>query len=216
MFKMSQPSRLRTSVTDVMTIEEFNKNLGSVVTDLQSSFYSKVMPRIGAEALTLIKQRVQETGKMADGGSFPAYSTKPMLVGAKSFPTKEAQNKVFGKQKNKALNWVTIGEGEGAKRLAILQGGYRQWRGIMGVQVNHVDFMVSGRMWANINVISTPSDHSSGMAVIGAKEDRQKQKLAGNTARKGDILDLSKEELNSIESLYEVDLLKIFKDNGIQ
>ena len=52
----------------------------------------------------MIKQRVQEEGKDAKGQSFPPYSTKPMLVGAKTFKKKNA-DKFFGKEKNKELRW---------------------------------------------------------------------------------------------------------------
>ena len=38
----------------------------------------------------MIKTRVIEEGKDAKGGEFPPYSTKPMLVGDKSFRKKDS------------------------------------------------------------------------------------------------------------------------------
>lgn len=199
-----------------MTIEEYNKRFGKVIQDLQTKAAGDIMGRIGAEALTFIKNRVQETGTNAQGQKFPAYSTKPMLVGSKSFPTKAVADKVFGsKAARSKMEWRTLGEGEGAKRLAILQGGYRQWRTLMQRQVNHVDFSVSNEMWNDINVISKQSDHQKGVAIIGAKKDSEKKKLTGNTERKGEILDLSKSELDDLSRLYGMGTIQVFKENGI-
>jgi hypothetical protein len=198
-----------------MTLLEYDKRLEKTIKDLQTK-NSLLMPKLGVSALTLIKERVIKTGVDAKGSKFKAYSTKPMLIGAKSFPTKAAGDKVFGsKAKRKELDWRTLGEGEAARRLAILKGGYKQWRQIMGAQVGHVDFMVSGRMWANINLVSSASDHAKGIAIIGAKEDNEKKKLAGNTARKGDILDLNGKEIEDLYQAYHLNTIQIFKENGI-
>jgi hypothetical protein len=199
-----------------MTLTEYNQRFGKTIQDLQTRAAGDIMVRIGAEALTFIKHRVQETGINAEGQKFAPYSTKPMLIGSKSFPTKAVGDKLFGsKAKRKELEWRTLGEGEGAKRLAILQGGYRQWRTLMGRQVQHTDFSVSNNMWNDINVISKQSDHQRGIAIIGARKDSEKKKLEGNTARRGDILDLNKWELDDLSRLYGLGTIKVFKENGI-
>jgi hypothetical protein len=199
-----------------MTLTEYNQRFGKTIQDLQTRAAGDIMVRIGAEALTFIKHRVQETGINAEGQKFAPYSTKPMLIGSKSFPTKAVGDKLFGsKAKRKELEWRTLGEGEGAKRLAILQGGYRQWRTLMGRQVQYIDFSVSNNMWNDINVISKQSDHQRGIAIIGARKDSEKKKLEGNTARRGDILDLNKWELDDLSRLYGLGTIKVFKENGI-
>jgi hypothetical protein len=195
-----------------MTFPEYDKRLGGVIKDLQSGAHGIVMARMAINALTLIKQRVQEEGKTAKGSQFPPYSTKAMLIGCKSFIQKSACNTVFGsKDKRREFQWRTV---QGHK-LAILPGGYKQLREIQGRQTDHVDFMMTGRMWSDIAVISKGSDHEKGIAIIGAKTEDDKKKLAGNTKRKGDILDLSQEEIDRLKASYNLDVLQIFKNNGL-
>ncbi len=133
-----------------------------------------------------------------------------MLIGSKSMNSSVA-NSVFGKKKNKDLKWVTIGD----KHLAVLEGGYKKYRELHGRQTDHVDFSFNNSMWNDINIISNSSDHSNGMVIIGAKEEKQKDKLAGNTARRGDILDLSKAEIEDIKAAYKLEVLKVLKSNGL-
>lgn len=213
-----------------MIIEEYNQKFSKSIQELQARALGDIMGRVATQALTLIKDRVIETGKDAEGKDFPKYSTKPMLVGNKSFPKKEVGKKLFGtKEARKKLEWRTLGGGSyermlsasagtgsgDLKRLAILQGGYKEWRQLMGAQVNHVDFSVSNQMWNDINVISKKSDHDKGIAIIGAKDESEKKKLAGNTARRGDILDLSQKEIDDLMNTFHLDTLKVFKENGI-
>lgn len=215
-----------------MSPEEYNNAFKKTIDQQEGAYFGKVMVGLATEALSVIKKRVIETGVDAEGQKFPAYSTKPMLVGGKSFPTDSVRNKVFGKENNKKREWVTLGGSSGLsnylaisagtrtgdeslKRLMVLQGGYREWRQLMERQVNHVDFAVSGDMWADISVISSESDHQRGIAIIGAKKESEKQKLSGNTERKGDILDLSDKEIIELEETWKLDMLKVFKENGL-
>jgi hypothetical protein len=70
-------------------------------------------------------------------------------------------------------------------------------------------------MWANISLISNAQDHISGTAIIGAKNTDTNDILEGNTKRRGDILDLSKSEIEELKQEYTLDTLKIFKENGL-
>lgn len=195
-----------------MTLPEYNKHINGVVKDLQTGAHAEVMVRMAIQAVTLIKQRVQETGTDAHGKKYAPYSTKPTLVGCKTFIQKSACSALLGsKNKRKELEWRTVG----GHRLAILQGGYKKIRELQGRQTAHVDFTVSGRMWSNINVISKGAEHQRGFVVIGAKGDDNKKKLAGNTKRKGDILDLSEKEITELKHTYNLGVLQIFKNNGL-
>lgn len=195
-----------------MTLDEYNKNLNGVVKDLQSGAHGQIMVKMAINALTLIKKRVQETGVDANGKKYDPYSTKPILVGSKSFIQKAAGDKLLGsKPKRKQLEWVTIN----GHRLAILKGGYKQVRELQGRQTEHVDFSVTNNMWNDINIISKGPDHERGIAIIGAKQDIEKKKLAGNTKRRGDILDLSESEIDQLKKSYNLDVLQIFKNNGL-
>jgi len=194
-----------------MTIEQFNINLERSIRELQTELYSKTMPRLGSEAFMLLRQRVQETGTNAEGSKFPAYSTKPMLTNCSTMILSACDKVAGSKEKRKELKWVTV---KGHK-LFTLPGGYKQYREIHGRQTSFVDFSFTNKMWNDINVISSASDHSQGMAIIGAKEDKEKKKLAGNTARKGEILDLSPKEIEYLTNMFNLSVLNVFKENGL-
>jgi len=53
------------------------------------------------------------------------------------------------------------------------------------------------------------------VAIIGAKQEIEKKKLSGNTKRRGDILDLSPKEINELYELYNLNSIKIFRQNGL-
>jgi hypothetical protein len=195
-----------------MNWTELDKRTGGVIKDLQGGIMGNIMLRLATNALTLLRARVQETGKDAKGTKYRPYSTKAMLIGCSSFVQKNACNSVFGsKEKRKNLEWRTIK----GHRLAILPGGYKQLRNLQGRQTEHVDFMMTGRMWNDISIVSKGTDHEKGIAVIGAKTDDEKKKLAGNTKSRGDILDLSQSEVDTLMKNYNLDVLQIFRNNGL-
>lgn len=195
-----------------MTFGEYNINLSGVVNDLQTGKHGEIMVRMAMTALTMIKKRVQETGVNADGQKYEGYSTKPMFITEKSFVQKDKfKNLVNTKEKRKQLEWRTIN----GHKLPILKGGYKELRELQTRQTNHVDFSVTNNMWNDINLISSNSEHQQGVAVIGAKQELEKKKLAGNTKRKGDILDLSQSEMDELVKYYNLDVLQIFRNNEL-
>ena len=211
-----------------MTFPELDKAYRKVINDMKGGPGAEVMVKTAITAFSLIRQRVQETGVNAKGQKFKPYSTKPTLVGSSTFTVrKDAATKLLGsKPKRKELEWRTVGgmAGGGAGvRLAILPGGYKKIRELQGRQTDHVDFSMSGRMWANImadkpkksDLLSTDADHARGIAIIGAKEELNKKKLEGNTARRGNILDLSTKEIEELKKSYNLGVLNIFKENGL-
>lgn len=205
----------------MMDLTQYNNALGKVVKDLKSGPGAEIMVKIAISGFTLLRQRVQETGIDAKGTKFRPYSTKPTLVGSSTFSLqKKLQNSIFStKEKRKEYEWRTVN----GHHLAILKGGYKEIREKLGRQTDHVDFVVTGRMWANImaqnpkksDLLSTDADHVRGIAIIGAKEETEKLKLAGNTKRRGDILDLSAKEIEDLKLTYNIGVLKIFKENGL-
>ena len=175
-----------------MTPEEYDRALTKTISDLSSQPRGEIMQSLGTVALTLIKQRVQETGTDADGKRYNPYSTRPMLANRGGM-TVSAYNQIAGsKDKRKELKWVTL---DGHKLFEV-PGGYKQYRELHGRQTGFVDFSFSGRMWSNITLISSPADHNSGIAIIGTKDPKINDIIEGNTKRRGDILDLSKKEIS--------------------
>lgn len=218
-----------------ITIVELSNRLNNLVNDLQD--YEDIMVRLGSDAILKVKSRVQDKGENADGQQFPAYSTKPMLVGKKSFKTEQAFNKIAGsKEKRKELKWVSLGGsdkgfasfldvsagGQGpsasgdVKRLFELSGGYKQFRELHTRQTKFVDFTFTGEMMNNIKIVSSNSEHSSGVVVIAAEKDIEKKKLAGNTKRKGDILELSRKEIAELQTSYDKWVDNLIRQNKLR
>jgi len=191
-----------------MTLPEANKSLDNIVKEMTGHFQGEMMVKLGVEAKRLIFDRVHDTGIDAKGNKYASYSTKPTLVGDKTFAFKFASQALLGsKSKRKKLEWRTVK----GKHLAILPGGYEKIRQLQNRQINHVDFSVTQRMWQDINVIKSTNNS----VTIGAKEDLNKKKLSGNTARKGDILDLNKKEIDELKHTYNLGVLQIFRENGL-
>jgi hypothetical protein len=194
-----------------MTFPEYDKKFTKTINDLKGDYNAKIMLGVGLEATRMIKQRVQETGTNAKGAKYKPYSTKPMLANCSSMILSACSKIAGSKSKRKELDWVTI---KGHK-LFELPGGYKQYRELMGRQTDHVDFSVTNAMWNDINVISKQGDHQKGIAIIGAKQEIEKKKLAGNTKRRGDILDLSAKEIEELKGTYNLGVLQIFRNNGL-
>ena len=194
-----------------MTPQKLDIAYTKTLSDMSSHPRGEVMNSLGIVALVLIKQRVQEKGEDAGGQKYAPYSTRPMLAN-RSGMNVSAYNKVAGsKDKRKELKWVTI---DGHKLFEV-PGGYKQYRELHGRQTGFVDFSFSGRMWSNVALISSPADHNSGVAIIGAKNTETNDILEGNTKRRGDILDLSDKEIDELKEMYNLGMLKILKQNGL-
>jgi hypothetical protein len=208
----------RSGSKNTMDINELNQKLDSLVEDVNQNI-GNTMVQIGSEALIYIRDRVMNSGINAEGQKYEPYSTKPMLVGCKGFKNKANCSRVFGKKKNKDLKWVTLDRtnNEGKKiRLAVLDGGYKEFRQLNDLQTGFVDFSFSGRMWANIKIKSDQSEHSNGVVRIGATTDEDNKKLEGNTRRKGDILKLSANEIESIRKSFAVNITQSIERAGLK
>ena len=198
----------------MITWDQYNKAFDQTITEVEKKSLDR-MVKLGNDANALIRQRVQEEGVNAEGKRFDGYSKKPMLANCSSM-TKSACSRIAGsKTKRKELSWVTLERGGKKVKLFELELGYFQYRLLHGRQTNHVDFTFTGRMWNNIGIVSNAGDHNAGTVIIGAKTEEDKKKLEGNTKRKGDILDLSEKEINLLKEIYNIEVLKVFKDHGL-
>ena len=203
---------------DTMDLNELNQRLDRLVEDVNQNL-GNTMVQIGSEALVYVRDRVMNSGINTEGQKYEPYSTKPMLVGCKGFKNKGNCSRVFGKEKNKDLKWVTLDRtnNEGKKiRLAVLEGGYKEFRNLNDLQSGFVDFAFSGRMWSNIKIKSDPSEHSNGVVRIGATTDEDNKKLEGNTRRKGDILKLSAREIDNIKNSFAVNITQSIERAGLK
>jgi hypothetical protein len=177
-------------------MKELAQRLAKLNQQINADFPQWANAVLGNTALAMLKGRVVNKGIASDGSSFKPYSSKPTLVGAKSFRTQAAAQSVFGsKDKRKALQWRTIDRGGAMYRLAILPGGYKQIRTIEGSQVAHKSFLRSGEMWMSIHTQGTTGSGGKFITTIGTENELSNKKLEGNEKREGkEILGITKEE----------------------
>lgn len=195
-----------------MTFPELDKKFDTIINDAKTHYHGDLMANVGMHARKLIFDRVTKTGVMANGSKFPAYSTKPMLSGCSGFVNKSSCSVLLNsKEKRKGYEWRTVK----GNHLFILPGGYKQFRSLQGRQTAFVDFTMTGRMWNDINLISSSSDHQKGTAIIGARLPEEKKKLEGNTKRKGEILDLRMQEVETLMKEYSLGFLQVVRNNGL-
>lgn len=217
-----------------ITLLQLNERLNGLANDLNTGQLGQCMTMLSTDALALIKKRVQGEGKGTDGQSFKPYSTKPMLVSRSGMLT-SAYSKIAGsKAKRKQLKWVTVGgsgglsgylsvssgksgmtnKGKGTK-LFELPGGYKQYRELAGRQTGFVDFTFTGRMWNNIKLVSDQGELDTGTAVIKATESIQQKKLSGLTEKRGEILGLSKPEIEILSKNFSTWVERIVAKNKL-
>jgi len=184
------------------------------IVDKTVSDWGNVMLEVAQTADTMIKDRVIKTGQNAQGEQYDPYSTNPMLTNCSQMTQSACNKKTGSKAKRKELKWVTLKRGGKNIRLFELVGGYKEFRELHGRQTNFVDFAFSGRMWADVQVVSGDDEHKLGRARISTLSEEQMKKLAGNTERKGTILDLSTDETNALARIIEKRLTDLWRQQG--
>ena len=196
-----------------MKADEATRRIEFIV-DKTVSDWGNVMLQVAQSANAMIKDRVIKTGQNAEGEQFDPYSTTPMLTNCSQMTAAACNKKTGSKAKRKELKWVTLNRGGKSVRLFELAGGYKEFRELHGRQTGFVDFAFSGKMWANINVVSGDDEHKVGRARISTLSEEEMKKLAGNTERKGEILNLSQEETYTLARYIEKRLTDMWRQQG--
>ena len=196
-----------------MKADEATRRIEFIV-DKTVSDWGNVMLQVAQSANAMIKKRVIERGENAQGEQYDPYSTTPMLTNCSQMTQAACQKKTGSKAKRKELKWVTLKRGGKSVRLFELAGGYKEFRELHGRQTGFVDFAFSGKMWANINVVSGDDEHKIGRARISTLSEEEMKKLAGNTERKGEILNLSQEETYTLARYIEKRLTDMWRQQG--
>jgi len=102
--------------------------------------------------------RIFNEGKASDKTPIGQYSTKPMLVGAKSFMNKTKANAFFSSEKAKNKKnkgdsgWRTIKTEQGFERLKLIEGGYKEFRALNGLQTSEVDLTFRGDLFRSVKL----------------------------------------------------------------
>jgi hypothetical protein len=156
--------------------------------------------RIEISALSAVegryKARIFNRGLDSNGRKIGNYSTRPMLIGAKSFRTKTQAGKVLGSKKNRRkLDWVKVK----GRNLAVLEGGYKELREEQGLRT----------LFRSIQKGRTPTGDNV-IGFTGKEDDLQRVKAEANEKRfNTDIFSLSKTEVRALDKavLRELDVI---------
>lgn len=193
-----------------MTPDEAISRLKAIINDLEGGGLAPVLLAAAVEATSMIRNRITETGRDAEGYLFDPYSTTPMLANCSSMSLDACKKVAGSKKKRSGLTWVTLErKNANGKRIRVfeLAGGYKEFRELHGKQTGFVDFSFSGDMWKNIKVISGEAEHRAGIATISADNPEDLAKLKGNSDRlvytfyRKPLLSLSAGEINELSRM---------------
>lgn len=93
-------------------------------------------------------RRIFNEGKATDETQIGEYSKKPMLTGSKNFRTAGSAKSFFSKKNE----WLTVKTTKGKQALAIVPGGYSEFRTLNGLQNQYVDLEFRGDLFRSIIV----------------------------------------------------------------
>lgn len=125
----------------VLKFEDLGKNLDNII--------NEVAVTVLFEAKRIMMIRVFDEHQNAEGQSLGKYSTKPSLIGAKSFRTKAAAETFFKQTKSAEKqakaegfesNWRTTTNN---KHAYLLRGGYKELREIQGMPFGEITLQYS-------------------------------------------------------------------------
>jgi len=126
-----------------MSINDFANNLDDMANQAEQALadiYTMALSKLDAE----LNNRIFNEHKDSLDGKIGQYSTKPTLIGAKSFRNKGAASTFFeGKKDEKPSQWRTLKSG---KHAYLLEGGYKELRGIQGLPNNEINFQYTGEL----------------------------------------------------------------------
>ena len=176
-------------------VESIDENLIRVMDGALNNLYGEFMERI-------FKER-----KDANENSLGQYSTRPLLIGEKSFRNKGESDRFFKsktKDENSTSNFRTLKNGKVAY---LLDGGYKELRSIQGLQVGEIDLQYRKELLKSI----VPS-MENGRFTIEVISENELKKARGFEKRKGKSVFFAteKEAENAFNYIEE----NLFKDGN--
>lgn len=160
-------------------------NLADKIDQLQRTIQDAI-PEATLIALNVMlgvyTKRIFEFGMDSNQMKIGTYSTEPMLTGAKNFRTAGDANRFFKDVKSRKrksrkdesiinTDWVTVKTPKGLKRLAVVPGGYREFRTLNKLQNAFVDLNFKGDLFFSIVI-----GNKNGVPVLGFNSFEQFEK----------------------------------------
>lgn len=176
-----------------------------------------IQETIALNAIEKITTRVIERQKNYLGGSFSAYSKKPILTSGKTEKSgRVGRALASSKAKRRELDWVTIRSGGKNVHLFVLPGGYAQLRRIEGFSNPRKSFEFTTQMWRGFGVKRTRKTQNEIIITLGGKNLESQKKIDINSRREGiSIINISDKELKELAVMAEKELQRYVNKVGL-
>lgn len=178
-----------------LIVDTIDENLLRVMDGALNNLYGEFMERIFNDK------------KDANESSLGQYSTKPLLIGEKSFRTKGESDRFFKsktKDENSKSNWRTLKNG---KKAFLLDGGYKELRSVQGLQVGEIDLQYRKELLKSV----VPSVEN-GRFTIEMISEKEFKKARGFEKRKGKSVFFASEK--ETENAFNYISENLFKDGN--
>lgn len=162
-----------------MTISELYDKTGRMLARIDTEIEAQAS-KAGTDIIALVTNRVVQTGKSSDGGSFTPYSTVPhsarLYYNKSRSGSAEAKVRAKGKKKEKI--------------------SYRDFREINNLNPAPKNFEFTGAMWRGFSVLRVQRSATGVTVVIGGRNEDSENKMTWNSEReKKSIIRPSRQEL---------------------
>ena len=158
-----------------MTLPALSSRIDALIAEVRTELRKEV-ETVAQTGLTMVTQRVSETGKDSEGSLFKPYTHEYEL------------------RKRAA---VGTAKKEGAKKKAERRTTEATSERPVGRYKGFVDFTLSGRMLTNIGIVQQTPGVKTSVRVGGRSEDTR-LKMEGNNNHRPDWFKLSKGEINTL------------------
>lgn len=91
---------------------------------------------------------------------------------------------------------------------------YQKRKKKAGKDVGFTNLTFTGDMWRKVDVVSAQQQGSKYEVLVGGKDQLSENKLEWNSARYGDVLDVSTKEEELMTQTYDEEIQKIIDQNG--
>lgn len=158
------------------TVKEFNGKVNELLAALSNNF-PLISARLSRTALSLVRNRIINTGIDANGKPFGKYSTNPL-------PFFFFQNKGLSNGADKKVESLKKAQGKGSytgeKGMS-----YEQWRKANGLQTNFVDLKFTGETLRDIDVLETEQQGDVFITTVASKNSVKKNKYKADGTKNG-------------------------------
>lgn len=162
--------------------------------EILSNAAESMSNEIAESSLTLIKDRSINEGISIDGveTNKPDYSTRPMNT-----------QKFKGKELNaRGSKWIQ----------ANALGTWHQFRKVQGLNSEKVNLSYTNEMWEHIQALNTiKTGDGKAQTVIGSYDPETNKKMAANTARFGNFLIPTPDELQTSQEVLQEKIIKLLR-----